>query len=655
MATPESANKDPSSKDATPVSPKQSGKPKQAGPANVKLQKVPEYQMTPAEHKMKTSEFINHMVLKLGSIAAVLDLMKTFKITGSLLEIKGNEYNKCILHLQYDDDCNLWSSVWARQSRGCVLVLIAGVWQMDRILMNRASELNIPGYHQTPVSSNHTSSGDFPANMQETMKALESGTFDGHATIDAKADGICIVFQVMTNEHPGFPIHEAHLENTQCVLNKAVLDACKGTGMIIKISTIGSLVVSSDLYSFIVEAMIIGFKIQPEEEFSHQAQLLNPVELFCTHLGVFITKLIRLRDECHGGDNWTGVFEGIVSHNQPKFLSSRTISGLMCHSNDTRLLFLGSSEPRTGFIPSFKTVQTVCEIPACWVLPPPTAKSDFTLKTMLRSLDQVTTGEMSEENFFSKFSSFGSKILSGEGCVVTVSHPSGQIDQFKMKSQLYLRASTFSIKHAITNTTMTPVFPIFEIVKKIMSCVPVVVSASDVVAVAASASDVVDSASDVVATASGVVASASGVVASAVAASTSVALYPMNKIAQAVVTVFSSDPTNYVFISLPEKVRTTFDELPPKKQVAIIANSPAGNKGLFDCFLQHFPLPIPETPEMYQALKNLVMRLDPTSAGFEVKLSQEFTPDTSGDLQRRFHMAYNGEVQKLVLRLMNPL
>ena len=129
----------------------------------------------------------------------------------------------------------------------------------------------------------------------------------------------------------------------------------------------------------------------------------------------------------------------------------------------------------------------------------------------------------------------------------------------------------------------------------------------------------------------------------------------MNKIAQAVVTVFSRDPTNSVFMSLHEKVRTTFDELPPKKQVAIIANSPAGNKRLFECFQQHLPLPIPETPEMSQALKNLVMRLDPTSAGFEVRLSQEFTPDTSGDLQRRFHMAYNGEVQKLVLRLMNPL
>lgn len=649
MASPKDTSKDLS--DTTPPSPKKGPGPKQAGLANKKHEKGPVSRLTQDELTMNLDEFINHKVRELGSLELVVEFLRDHKITASLTEILGSKYDKHLLLVQYMDECQLWMPLWARQSRGSVLVLIAGVWQMDRCLMERAAELVIPGYHQIQDSTNHTSVGDFPADIQSAMNGLVSNTFTGHVVFHAKMDGIGVVIQMIKSDTPSFPIHSAHLVITKCPLNKMLFEACAGMDFIIKVSTIGSMVISSELLPYIVQVLMVGMKIQTEEEFAEQAQLLTPIGMITPHVGELIAKFTQLRNQCSGRNNWTAVFEGIVSNNQPRFPSCCKISGLACSSKVTRLVFLGSSEPSTGFISSSHTKQTVCDTPSCFVLPPPTTERAFTLMPLLQNLDQVTTGQISEEDFFKACPSIGSQILSPEGFIANVTSPSGTPLSFKLKSKCYIDASKLSIEFVTKNTVTAPCFPIFEIMKKFLSCTKAPDSVSDS-AVVASDSDVVASAGD-----SDVVASASAVVASDSAGDSDIVVVvvvpPIVAIAQRIHEVFILSPENPVFLSLPGKVQTTIGTQPTSKQVAIIANSPAGIEQVFMCFEQGFPVPIPNTKDMKQDLKNLVMKLDPITQGFEEKLQQAFTPDTSGDTQRRFHMAFKGEVQTIVRAIMN--
>lgn len=655
MASPKDTSKDLS--DTTPHSPhspKKSQGPKQAGLANKKPAKGLVSCIMPEEMTMSLPYFINHKVRELGSIELAIEFLKDHKITASLIEIPGSEYDKHLMHVQYMDECQLWMPVWARQSRGSVLVLISGVWQMDRCLMERAPELDIPGYHQTQDSANHTSVGDFPDHIHKAMTALVSNTFTRPVALHAKMDGIGVVIQMIKSDAPSFPLHMAHLASTKCSLNNLLFEACAGMDFILKVSTIGSMVISFELLPYIVQALMVGMKIRTEEEFAEQAQVLTPIGMITSHIEELIAKFMQLRDECSGGDNWSGVFEGIVPNNQPKFPSCCKISGLACSSKVTRLVFLGSSEPSTGFISSSHTIQTVCDTPACFLLPPPTTERAFTLLSLLQNLDQVTTGQISEEDFFNACSSIGSQIWSPEGFIANVTSPSGTPLSFKLKSNLYNDASKLSIEFATKNTVTAKFFPIFEIVKKFISCTKapgsavvdsaVVVSDSDVVA---SDSAVVDSAGD----------SASAVVVSDSAGDSDIVVVvvvpPIVAIAQKIQEVFILSSENPVFLSLPGKVQTTIGTQPPSKQVAIIANSPAGIEQLFMCFKQGFPVPIPNTKDMNQDLKNLVMKMDPITEGFEERLLQAFTPDTSGDPQRRLHMAFKGEVQAIVRAIMN--
>lgn len=653
MASPKGTSED--LLDTTPDSPKKGPGPKQAGSANKKPAKGPVSCIMPEEMTMSLPDFINHKVRELGSIKLVIEFLKDNKITASLVEIPDSEHSKHLMHVQYMGECQLWMPDWARQSRGSVLALISGIWVMDRCLMERAPELVLPGYHQTQDSTNHTSAGDFPAHIQTAMNDLESNTFTGPVALHAKMDGIGVVIQMINSDAPSFPLHVAHLSSTKCSLNKMLFEACAGMNLIIRVSTIGSSGLSSELSPYIVQVLIVGMKIQTEEEFAKQAQLLTPIGMITPHIGVLIAKFMQFRDECSGRNNWTAVFEGIVPNNQPKFPLCCKISGLACSSENTKLIFLGSSEPSTGFISSSHTNQTVCDTPACFLLPPPTERS-LTMVSLLQNLDQVTTGQISEEDFFNACSSIGSQIWSPEGFIANVTSPSGTPLSFKLKSNLYNDASKLSIEFATGNTVTAKFFPIFEIVKKFLSCTKapgsavvdsaVVVSDSDVVA---SDSAVVDSAGDSAGD------SASAVVVSDSAGDIVVAVVvpPIIEIAQKIQEVFILSSENPVFSSLPGKVQTTIATQSTSKQVAIIANSPAGIEQLFMCFKQGFPVPIPNTKDMKQDLKNLIMKLDPITQGFEERLLQAFTPDTSGDPQRRLHMAFKGEVQAIVRAIMN--